>query len=740
MKDILRYIVLGGLFIIPALTIVVTDSMFFPYITGKNFGFRIIVEVILGAWVVLALLDAQYRPKFSYILGAFGLFMAVMLGATLFAEHVPTAFWSNFERMEGYVGLLHVFGYFLVLGSMLTTKDLWNKYLMVSVGVAAFVSLRGLAQMGASDGGGIRVDSTLGNAAYMAVYMLFHIFFVAYLFLQTKNRLLHIAYVVLGLLFVFLLLQTGTRGTAIGLGTGLLSAVTYIALFGAKVPALRRYAVGSVLALVVLAGGFLAIRNTDYVQDNAALARIANINLEEDLAIRSIIWSMAVEGVKERPVTGWGMGNYNYVFNEQYDPRLYAQEQWFDRVHNLVLDWLVAGGVPGLVTYFLLLFSVIYYLFVRQYFYQATIFTVQESAILVGLLVAYVTHNLVVFDNIISYIFFAVLLGLIHSRVARPIPAVEGVKIAPAITMNVLAPMVLVMVVITVYVLNVPGLQASRGLIEALRTANTGQQATAANLDQTYQIFDRMLTNPSFARQEVTEQFVQLAISLSRTQGVPEEIRERYVTRADEEITNLIAWKPNDARLYVFQASFLRAINEPERAQEAFAMARSLSPNKQWIILQQGANELVLQNEEAARDFFAEAFALDESFNDAREYYVASLFLTGDSETANRLVAEAPETFAAVYAKSDFLLSALNTAGLYAEAAALLEARLANDGSSAQSWASLAFLYYQTDDSAAAIDALARGAAAVPSFASTAQCITSNIETGRDPSTPCETE
>jgi hypothetical protein len=51
---------------------------------------------------------------------------------------------------------------------------------MSTVGVASFGCIsQGVAQL---SGGTTRVDSSLGNAAYMAVYMLFHIFIVAFLF------------------------------------------------------------------------------------------------------------------------------------------------------------------------------------------------------------------------------------------------------------------------------------------------------------------------------------------------------------------------------------------------------------------------------------------------------------------------------------------------------------------------------------------------------------------------------
>lgn len=71
MKDIIKGLVYIGLFAVPCLTLYVANSFFFPYITGKNFAFRIIVEAVLGLWLILCLYDTTYRPRFSWLLVSF---------------------------------------------------------------------------------------------------------------------------------------------------------------------------------------------------------------------------------------------------------------------------------------------------------------------------------------------------------------------------------------------------------------------------------------------------------------------------------------------------------------------------------------------------------------------------------------------------------------------------------------------------------------------------------------------
>ena len=125
-----------GRFTIPFIPLFVADSMFFPFITGKNFAFRIIIEIRCGAWVILALLDSQYRPRFSWIAVSGAAFIVVMLFANLFGEYVPKSFMSNFERMDGYITLVHFYLFFIVLGSMIRDQKMWGYYLHTSLAVS----------------------------------------------------------------------------------------------------------------------------------------------------------------------------------------------------------------------------------------------------------------------------------------------------------------------------------------------------------------------------------------------------------------------------------------------------------------------------------------------------------------------------------------------------------------------------------------------------------------------------
>jgi hypothetical protein len=120
---ILRSALFAGLCAIFFVPFIIADgswfpNMFFPFITGKNFAFRILVEVLLGMYILLALREPKYRPKSSYILYALGAFVLWIGLATAMSVDPIKSFWSNFERMEGYATMLHLFVYFLLVSAM----------------------------------------------------------------------------------------------------------------------------------------------------------------------------------------------------------------------------------------------------------------------------------------------------------------------------------------------------------------------------------------------------------------------------------------------------------------------------------------------------------------------------------------------------------------------------------------------------------------------------------------------
>jgi O-antigen ligase/Flp pilus assembly protein TadD len=724
MKDIAKGLVYLGIFAVPFIPLIIANSMFFPFITGKNFTFRIIVEIVFAAWVILALYEPRYRPKFSCILAGFASLLVVMVFANAFGADPNASFWSNYERMEGYVTLVHAFLFFLVMGSVLSTDKLWDRWFNATLAAGVILALYAFAQLSGNitiNQGGWRLDGTLGNSAYMAIYTLFHVFIALYMLLRTKSVGMRYVYGALVALFTYLLIQTATRGTILGLVGGLGVTTAYIALFSTQYPRVRKFAAGGLITLVVIVGLFIAFRKSEFIQQNPYLGRVANITLSEG-NVRFTVWKMAFEGFKERPVLGWGQSNFNYVFNKQFDPSIYFAEPWYDRVHNIVFDWLIAGGVLGFIAYFSILGAALFYLFIRPLIRQDESFTVIERGVILGLFAGYVFHNLFVFDNIVSYIYYAAFLGLIHARVASPVARVEGAKVDRSIIDQIAAPVVGVALVATLYFVNAPGILAARDIIDAFRTQTP---------EGTLNAFERALSRGSFADQEIREQMTRQAQNIQNAPNASDELKQRYMTRVEEELLKEVENKPDDARVRVFISSFYRMSGQVDKAIEQLVKARELSPKKQQIIFEQGLAHLQKGEYATATTLFKEAYELDTSYTEAKHYYAIGLLYDGNADAARGLLDT--EDARRAFSQSDLAVQATYVAKEYPLLVELFKYRIEANPSDTQARTNLAYIQNESGDRDAAIETLNKAAADIPEFEPQAKQFIADLLMGKIP-------
>lgn len=619
-----RWVAVGTLFLIPFTPLYVADWSYFPFIAGKGFLFRILVEVATAAWIVLAFADRRYRPQFSWTFVAFGLLAAWMFVADLFGANPHKAFWSNYERMDGWVTLAHVFLLFSVAGSVLSVEKLWRKWWLAFLSASALVSLYAVGQLlglFVINQGGVRVDATFGNAAYLAAYLLFALFISFYQAALSKGWLRH-ALIALAALHAIVLFYTATRGAILAaLAAGGLASLWWAYGAGKR----GRIAAAALFGLLVLVvGGFFLARSTPFVQEEPTLARFAALSLQ-DAAPRVTIWGVAWDGFLERPVAGWGQEGFNYVFNARYDPAMYEQEQWFDRAHNVYLDWLIAGGAPALLLFVALLGGGALALMRRAS-------SRPERVFLVSALAAYAAQALFVFDNLFTYVPLAMILAVAHAASTRPLSRLEQLpEASPQTATTVLLPAVLVVLIVAVWLVNVPGMRGSAELIRALQTGDV-----PAGIER----MEAALQTGTFATQELREQLVNYAANAIAHPDVKTVDKEAIYALAATEMLKEIERAPNDARLYLHLASLFATAGDMERARDAIRSAEERSPRKQSLIMQRGVFELRAGNRTEALAAFREAYELDTSFDDVAAYVAAGEMLVGNHAVARALLME----------------------------------------------------------------------------------------------------
>lgn len=734
----LRWAVIGGLCLVPFVAFIIADgvhfpvNMFFPYITGKNFTFRILIEILFALYVLLAVREPKYRPSASPLMWSISAFMLWMTIATIFSVDPVKSFWSNFERMDGFITQLHLFALFVITGAVLTADKWWERFFQVSIAASMVQGIYALFQVlhwlgfAPSSQSGTRADTTFGNAIYLAVYMLFMFFITLFLLIRERKSVTARWLYGIALILQFIgLYFTETRGALLGLVGGLIIAALYTAVLatGPQWKKFRTYSLWGVGGVVILIIIFISVRNTAFVRSSSTLQRLASISLvDRTTQARFLIWGEAWQGFKEKPVIGWGQENFSYVFNNFYNPGMYDQEQWFDRAHNAFVDWAIAGGAPALLLY------ISFFLLSAWALFRSEL-PVPEQAVLIGLLAGFGFNNLTVFDNLISYIYFFLVLAFIHSISRKKLPGwIFLSKPLGDKTIAVLAPITLVVLVWGSWSLNGLGLARAQDLIVALTPTNpaTGGQRTPP---EALASFKKVLDEGPLGYQESVEQLFQYSSNtIAPATNVSPEDKQQAFTLTTSAGDNMLKLRPGDARIELFYAVFLNQFGQYQAAMQHLEAGLKDSPGKQQLLFQLGSTFIAQGDTKSALPPLEQAFNEEPNYDLARTLYAAALYYNNQADKADQLLID---KFGSVYVDSQPLLQAYYTTKQYVRLAKIYENRVVENPTDVQSIVGHAVMnYFATGDKTAAIAELQKAITVDPSVTSQIQSFITQINSG----------
>lgn len=719
-NDLLKRGILMGIFMVPFVPLIVANAHYFPFITGKAFFFRIVVEIIAALWLILALRDKRFMPQFSWITVALTVFAGIVLVADIFSLNPERSLWSNFERMEGWVTIAHLWIFYLVASSTLQATRIWNRLFNTSIGVSVILIFYALAQLGGMaeiHQGNTRLDASLGNAAYFAVYLLVHFFLTVFMMYRNWRDVgLRYMYGIIALFQLVILYYTGTRGSILGLIGGLFVGALILVIARRDNKRIRNGAVGVILGLLVVVGGFQLVKDSEFVQRSEMLSRLAAINLS-DAAPRLAIWNMALEGFKERPVLGWGQESFNYVFNEYYKPSMYKQEQWFDRAHNVFFDWLIAAGALGLLSYLSLFAAVLWYIWKKK----TDGFDFFEKVIFTAMLAAYFIHNLFVFDHLVSYILFILMLSYTHAHGTEG----EFSFLRKGSSNNVAmfaTPAIVLLCLFAIYYVNIRPMSASKNLIRALSPQEAGPEK---NLEY----FKKALSYDTFADQHIREQLSTMAIHYIGGE-YDQKLKTDFYTTARTELEKWTAENPLDARAQLYAGSFFARIGQYDEAEKYLTKAAELSPSKQTILFELASNYINQQKTAEALQVLERAYELEPAFEEARVMYAIVAMHTGDQKLADELL-KPLEGNPVLLEKR--LINAYAAVKNYDKIIEIYRTILEKNPKDSQVRVSLAATYLAKGDRATAIRELEETVVQTPEFKDQAEYYIREIRAGRNP-------
>ena len=289
-------IIFFGLSLILFMPLVVSPETVFPYVVGKSLWFKGIIYFISGLYLILLTSNKSYLPDKNFLVLIFSIFVLIQALAALAGSSPVNSFWSNWERMEGVTDYFHWLLLIIVSSSVLRKEKSWIKLLKINVFAGFSVSLLGLLEFfdlvipilfgldifpsvvnpEQSYTLGERVESTIGNPAYLASYLSIISFMSFGLIIrefQTNyiesikktylnfnlNSKLFIWISISGLVVsIWTIFNSGSRGSLIGIFIGLFFAISILVY---KREDLRRYLYGALALFGSLVIVFILLTN-----------------------------------------------------------------------------------------------------------------------------------------------------------------------------------------------------------------------------------------------------------------------------------------------------------------------------------------------------------------------------------------------------------------------------------------------------------------------------------------------
>lgn len=377
----------AGFFLVLLTPLLYQSTSLYPFLTIKVLVFQCLVELMLAAYLTLVIFEKKYRPKITPLLLTFSLFVFLIFLSGWWGVDWRASLWSFPERALGSFALLHFWALFLMLVGMAREID-WRKLFLFSFLISLVVAST-IFFFGESE----RPGGVLGNPNFLSAYLLLNFFWALY-FLPIywrERQLIWVGFLTGGLIFQLLIIFIAqTRGVFLGLIAGIFLGL------GTWLWSKKRFSVLLFLAVILLVG-------SGFWKNLPVLNRFSKVELQSALP-RLSAWGAAWRGFQERPILGWGWENFNKAANKYYEPKLWrvrGGDLFFSKPHNLLIEYLISGGVLLLMVFLAL---------VAAYFYES------KDFLLWSWWLAYLIPNLFSFDSFGTYLILTLVLAMVDFK------------------------------------------------------------------------------------------------------------------------------------------------------------------------------------------------------------------------------------------------------------------------------------------------------------------------------------
>lgn len=611
----LLWIYLTGFFLILALPFLNIPPWFSPPDWGKTIIFKSILAILLFLFIAQTLVKERFAIKTSKVLWSlFGL-LGIFGLATIFSMNPSFSFWGNPYRSGGFLNFASYI-LFAILAFLVLKRSDWSKILNFSLIVGVLVSIVAIFQKFELYGK-IFVKagepwSTIGGSSFLAVYLLL-LSFLALFFITKSIKNLDrkwFFYLPILLLFLFIILITGSRAAYVGLIIGIFY---FVFAYPKKIPKIR------IVILVFLA---LVISTVFYVNAEFPIPRFIEENTITGYMIprlstdsvtndpRFSVWKISSRALIEKPLLGYGPENFSIAFDKHYDPllpRMIPEEHisriYYDRAHNFIFDISVTAGIPALIIY-ISLFGFLFYELQKVKKKRPgdalICHTLQAS------FVAYLTANFFGFDVFSTYIILFLFIGLSSTLITRNIPEkIITIRLKNKIKYPLIL-LLLVGLVSFIWFCNIKPLQINTEINKAMHSARKSQ------MERALKTIDALLPSDTFLNEYLRSNYLEII-----NMYIHKEPNKTIILAPQgiKIVKSALEIKPNYTRYWILLGNYYNILLEnyqnvfpenmkgwTEEAKIALEKANELSPKRQEIFTHWARTYMVIGDYETAKE------------------------------------------------------------------------------------------------------------------------------------------
>lgn len=406
-KENIEKIIKIGLGISLILPLVYVTWTIYPAHFGKTIFFQILMDILL----ILALYYFFFYQRKIIRLQSIDWLIIIFVFSSLLSAVMGVSwnrgFWGDQSRVQGVFTLIHFSIFYFLLRQFLLIRNNWYKFIAVVIIVSFFSSL--IAWFGQYSNflsqfvpSGARLSGLIGNPIFFANYLMWPVFlsFFSFWFFKEKGKIWRWVWLIIGLVNLVTILGTQTRGSAVGLGFGIILFVILYILFGKKRKVKLILLSFFLAGFLLVSGGYFwsGLRNVLPPR----FSYIYSVKLSDTTAkTRLMAWQIAWQGFKVSPLLGNGPESYQDIFDKYYNPEFlkfsFSETVW-DQPHNYILEILNSRGLFGLVIY-LLTVVLIFWILIKTLRKSENENEIIAYSLLGGGFAAYITQLLFSFET-----------------------------------------------------------------------------------------------------------------------------------------------------------------------------------------------------------------------------------------------------------------------------------------------------------------------------------------------------